>query len=145
MIAGMRSRIVILRLFVAAAVLNMLAGHTHAAGDEANLGKGAIVSSKEIELDVVRRMYLGQQRDFIAVNLPEGDKTRERFEQKIIGRTPAQMKAHWSRLVFTGRAWELSILRSDEDIIGFIQANDNAIGYISDASKANGLFIIERF
>ncbi len=145
MIVGMRKRIVVLSIVVAATALNMLAWAAHAATGETNQRQGAIVSSKEIELDVVRRMYLGQQRDFIAVNLPEGDKTRERFEQKIIGRTPAQMKAHWSRLVFTGRAWELSILRSDEDIIGFIQANDNAIGYISDASKANGLFIVERF
>lgn len=133
---------VILAFVVAAIALPMTA---QAASGGMNQGKGAVVSSKEIELDVVRRMYLGQQRDFIAVNLPEGDKTRERFETIIIGRSPAQMKAHWSRLVFTGRAWELSILRSDEDIIGFVRANDNAIGYISDASKANGLFIVARF
>ncbi len=108
-------------------------------------GKAAIVTRGEVDLDAVRRMYLGQQRNYVAVNLPEGSDTRERFERNVIGRSPAQMKAHWSRLVFTGRAWELNVLKNDEDVVSFVRSNMNAIGYISDVSKADGLYIVLQF
>lgn len=110
--------------------------------------KGAIICGEEIDLDTVKRLYLGQQRDLIAVNLPEGDSTRVRFENEIIGRSPAQLKAHWSRLVFTGRAWDLAVYQTDAEVLRFVSNSKNGIGYVRDASvvrNQSGVYIVALF
>ncbi|MCC5855518.1 MAG: phosphate ABC transporter substrate-binding protein [Idiomarina sp.] len=107
--------------------------------------QGAVVSQTQVDAELVRRIFLGQTRDLVAVNLPEGDETRARFETEVIGRSSSQMQAHWSRLVFTGRAVALREVASDEDVLSFVRSNANTIGYISDASKAEGLHIIATF
>ncbi|CUS49573.1 MAG: putative periplasmic protein [Idiomarinaceae bacterium HL-53] len=107
--------------------------------------EGAIISQSEIDAEIVRRIYLGQSRQFIAANLPEGSDARNTFENSFVGRSPDQMKAHWSRLLFTGRAVELRVLETDEQVLEFVRSNPNTVGYISDATKASGLNVIATF
>jgi len=107
--------------------------------------EGAIVTQAEVDAEIVRRIYLGQSRQLIAANLPEGSDARNSFESDFIGRSPDQMKAHWSRLLFTGRAVELRVLETDDEVIEFVRSNHNTVGYISDASKAAGLKVVATF
>ncbi|RTE86030.1 MULTISPECIES: hypothetical protein [Gammaproteobacteria] len=109
------------------------------------MAEGAVVTQAAVDAEIVRRIYLGQTRQLIAANLPEGSDARNAFENNFVGRSPDQMKAHWSRLIFTGRAVELRVLESDEEVLEFVRGNANTVGYISDASKAGGLTVIATF
>jgi ABC-type phosphate transport system substrate-binding protein len=40
----------------------------------------------------------------LAVDLPEASPVREQFYSKVAGKSGAQVKAAWSRLVFSGKA-----------------------------------------
>lgn len=106
---------------------------------------GAVVSQSAIEPARITRIYMGQSRDLIAVNQTQDSAVRSAFEANVIGRTPEQIKAHWSRLVFTGRAAELREVDSDEAVLEFVRSNSGTIGYITDASKAEGLNILLEF
>lgn len=106
---------------------------------------GVVVSQREIDQARISRIYMGQSRELIAVNQAEGSAVRQAFEAEVIGRSPEQIKAHWSRLVFTGRAAELRQVDSDEAVLEFVRSNPGTIGYIEDASKAEGLTILLEF
>lgn len=69
-----------------------------------------------------------------AVELPMAARTRAAFARDVLGKTMPQVKAYWQQLVFSGRDVPLPEKPSDEDVIAFVRANANAIGYVSRSS-----------
>ncbi|RUO29957.1 hypothetical protein CWE12_08315 [Aliidiomarina sedimenti] len=111
----------------------------------ASAASGAVVSQAQVDEAVVSRIYLGQSRDLFAVNQMEDSAVRQSFENEVLGRSAEQLRAHWSRLIFTGRASALREVESDEAVLEFVRSNPNTIGYISDVSKAGDLKVIIEF
>lgn len=68
------------------------------------------------------------------VDLPEGSPLRDEFYQAYAGRTPAQVKALWSRIIFTGRGRPPPELPDSAAVKPFVAANPQAIGYIDRAA-----------
>lgn len=96
---------------------------------------GVVVSQTEINEESVSRIYLGQSRVLTGVNLPEDSATRKAFEETLLGQSGEQLKRHWAKLKFTGRATPLETIASDDAVIQFLLSNPQGIGYISDKSK----------
>jgi ABC-type phosphate transport system substrate-binding protein len=59
------------------------------------------------------------------------------FLSKVLGKTQAQLKATWARIVFSGSGLEPQALGSDTAVKKFVASNPKAIGYI-DASAVDG-------
>ena len=59
---------------------------------------------------------------------------REQFYSKVAGKQAAQVKAAWSRLVFSGKATPPKELGSSADVKKFVAANPDAIGYLQYSS-----------
>lgn len=58
---------------------------------------------------------------------------RKEFELKIVSRNSTQMKALWTKLVFSGAATP-PVELSEEDIVKKVKAGSASIGYIADKS-----------
>lgn len=92
-----------------------------------------------INADEIVRVYTGRSNAFQAVNLAESVPLRGEFDQKGVGRTSAQLKAHWSKLVFTGKGTPPTELASEQEVINFVASNPQAIGYVSAASVTDAV------
>ena len=90
----------------------------------------------------IKRIFLGKNKSFAsgdkvaATNLASGNGVREEFEQKALGKSSKQVKAYWSKLIFSGKAKPLVESGTDEDAIAYVAGNPKAIAYV-DASKVN--------
>lgn len=73
------------------------------------------------------RLPNGEQA--VPLDQAEGSGTRDEFYAKFTGKSAAQMKAHWSKIIFTGRGQPPKELPATE-IKKQLGANPNAIGYI---------------
>ncbi|ASG64663.1 phosphate ABC transporter substrate-binding protein [Idiomarina sp. X4] len=104
----------------------------------ASANNGVVVSQTEINEESIARIYLGQSRVLTGVNLPEDSATRTAFEEALVGQTGNQLKRHWAKLKFTGRATPLETLNNDDAVIEFLKSNPQGIGYVSDKSKVSG-------
>jgi ABC-type phosphate transport system substrate-binding protein len=60
----------------------------------------------------------------------EGSPARDEFYQRVAGKSPAQLKAFWSKLIFTGRGRPPKSVASAADVVKFVRENPAAIGYI---------------
>ena len=60
----------------------------------------------------------------------EGSAVRDEFYGKIIGKTAAQIKAYWSRIIFTGRGQPPPTVSNSVEMKKRISSNPGAIGYI---------------
>jgi len=61
---------------------------------------------------------------------PEGSAVRDEFYQRMAGKSPAQLKAFWSKLIFTGRGRPPKSLSDSSEILKAVRGNPAAIGYV---------------
>lgn len=90
--------------------------------------------------DQVSLIFLGKQTTFPSiakahpVDLSQRSPAREEFYTKVTGKTAAQVKAAWSRMVFAGKGQPPKEMASSDDAKKFVAANPDAIGYIETAA-----------
>ncbi len=93
----------------------------------------------------VARIFLGKSKSFpngelaVAINLQEGSDTTKTFNSKVLKKSDSQLKAYWSKLIFTGKGNPPKIVANDAEVISLISSNPNMIGYINSASVTNAV------
>jgi len=70
----------------------------------------------------------------VLADLPEASATHEQFYTKATGKSAAQIKAVWSRLMFTGKGSPPKEFPSAAELKKFVASSPDAIGYIDKAS-----------
>ena len=86
--------------------------------------------------DQVAAVFLGQSARFpdgtvaTAIDQPIGSSQRDGFYQRLAGKTPALLKAHWSKMVFTGRGQPPRELAGNAAVRQAVASDPGAIGYI---------------
>ncbi|HEX5363835.1 MAG TPA: phosphate ABC transporter substrate-binding protein [Gallionella sp.] len=64
------------------------------------------------------------------IDQPEGAAARDEFYAKFIGKSPVQVKAYWSKTIFTGRGEPPREVESGIEVKNRVTENPYAIGYI---------------
>ena len=84
----------------------------------------------------VADMFLGKMtrfpdgRQVLPIDQVENSSEREEFYLKFAGKAPAQIKAYWSKIIFTGRGQPPPEVSNDIEVKKFIAKHPGAIGYI---------------
>lgn len=84
----------------------------------------------------VADIFLGKTSRFpdgtpaVPIDLGEDSPLREKFYAQFTGKSPAQVKAHWSKIIFTGRGQPPKQVASDIEARKAVAENPNAIAYI---------------
>jgi hypothetical protein len=81
----------------------------------------------------VTNVYLGRSLDYKPVDLPESNATRNDFYKKATDRDAAQIKAVWSRLMFTGHGQAPKVLADAAAVKKAVAADPKSVGYIDKA------------
>jgi ABC-type phosphate transport system substrate-binding protein len=64
------------------------------------------------------------------IDQAEGSAVRDEFYNKVVGKTAVQIKAYWSKIIFTGRGQPPPSVSNDIEMKKRISDNPAAIGYI---------------
>ncbi|MDO8703177.1 MAG: hypothetical protein Q7J77_12190 [Undibacterium sp.] len=78
--------------------------------------------------------FLGKSTTFTPIDQPEGSAIRAEFYKKLADKEASQVKAIWSKLVFTGKGTLPKELASSDAVKKAIAADPNAIGYIEKSA-----------
>jgi len=100
----------------------------------------AVVSAKSLITSLnaaqVADIFLGKTNRFpdgspaVPIDLAEDAPERERFYAQYTGKSPAQVKAYWSKIIFTGRGQPPRQASTGREMRKLVAENPNAIGYI---------------
>jgi hypothetical protein len=63
--------------------------------------------------------------------------------ESIAGKSAAQMKSHWSKIIFTGRGQPPKTVSSGVEVKKLIAANPQAIGYIERTAVDSSLKVLQ--
>ncbi|MGI5310728.1 phosphate ABC transporter substrate-binding protein [Rheinheimera sp. WS51] len=99
-------------------------------------------NSSALTSDELTRLYTGRSSAFTAINLVESSPLRSEFDEKGVGRSSAQLKSHWAKLVFTGKGTPPTELETQADVIDYVSKNINAIGYVDSANVTDAVKVI---
>jgi ABC-type phosphate transport system substrate-binding protein len=123
----------------------LLAGALGALGTHARAGEMVVIVSAHnpvaaLRADQVADIFLGEATRFPdgaevqaldqALNTP----ARNEFYEKVASRTPALMKAYWTKRIFTGRGQPPRELSGSAAVRKAVAENPGAIGYIDRAA-----------
>lgn len=100
----------------------------------------AVVSSKSpvtvLSKNQVVDIFLGKTSRFpdgeqaVPIDQVEGSVQRDEFYTKFTGKSAAQIKAHWSKIIFTGRGQPPKEVLNSVEVKKLVVQNSRAIGYI---------------
>jgi ABC-type phosphate transport system substrate-binding protein len=98
--------------------------------------------------DQVSGIFLGKSNTLpsgttaMPIDLSDSVATREIFYTKVAGKSTAQVKAAWSRLVFSGKATPPKELASSAEVKKFVASNPDAIGYIEKSAVDSSVKVV---
>ena len=100
----------------------------------------AVVSAKKplatLSRNQVVDIFLGKVSRFpdgqpaVPIDQAEGSSARDEFYLQFAHRSPAQLKAHWSKIIFTGRGQPPKEVSDGAQLKQRLLANPDAIGYL---------------
>ncbi len=85
----------------------------------------------------VTDIFLGKTSTFpngvrvIPIDQQEGTSEREAFYKEYIGKTAAQLRIYWSKIVFTGKGHPPTEVAPPDRVKRVVRDNPNYIGYIN--------------
>jgi ABC-type phosphate transport system substrate-binding protein len=94
-------------------------------------------------------IFLGRRTRFpdgsaaVPIDQSEGTATRNEFYAKFAGMSAAQLKAFWSKIIFTGRGQPPTAVASGAEAKRLLLANPNAIGYLDQAMVDSTVRVVE--
>jgi ABC-type phosphate transport system substrate-binding protein len=129
------------------------------------LGLAMNLSSAEVEADVVAvvsvksaitsldksqvaDIFLGKASHFpngvqaMPIDQSEGLALRDEFYGKVVGKSASQIKAYWTKIIFTGRGQPPPSVSNDVEVKKRIGENPAAIGYIDRSLVDNTVRIV---
>ena len=100
----------------------------------------AVVSAKSpvtaLNAGQVADIFLGKTSRFpdgtqaVPIDQAEESELRDRFYSTYAGKSPSQVKAHWAKIIFTGRGQPPRQVGNSQEAKKAIADNPHAIGYI---------------
>ena len=76
--------------------------------------------------------------EVVPVDQPEGSDTRAAFTKAVLKKSVSAVKVYWQQQIFSGRGVPPSEKPTDADVVAFVRANPNAIGYVSSSTPVSG-------
>ncbi|MGL5985396.1 MAG: phosphate ABC transporter substrate-binding protein [Burkholderiales bacterium] len=111
-----------------------------------------VVSAKSpvgnLTAEQVSQLFLGKTSTFpggaqaMPIDQAEGQPPRDEFYTKITGKSAAQVKAYWSKIIFTGKGQPPRELPNTAEVKKMVSANPNTIGYIEKSAVDSSVKVV---
>lgn len=94
-------------------------------------------------------IFLGKSKQYpngvpaVPIDRAEGSAERSEFYTKVSGKSPAQMKAYWSKIIFTGKGQPPKVIADSAALKQLLASNPSAIGYMEQSLVDTGLKVVK--
>lgn len=108
-------------------------------------------NGSSISKDDIKKIFLGKQSSFsdgakaTPYYLSSGDSAKETFDDQALGKSSSQLKAYWSKLVFTGKGTPPAELSGSADAISKVAGDAGAIAYVDSAAVNDSVKVVATF
>ena len=120
----------------------------HSAFAQVAVVVGAKSDIGTLNAEQVSSIYLGKSDKFpngstaLPLDQTSGSPIRGLFYDKVTGKSEAQVKAAWSRLVFSGKGTPPKEISSSSEVKKLVSSNPSTIGYIEKSAVDSSVKVV---
>ena len=107
-------------------------------------------NANALDKTAITRIYTGKAKSFpngeqaVPVNQADGP-TTEAFNKSVLNKSTNQLRAYWSKLIFTGKGAPPKVVNSEAEVMELVSSNPNIIGYVDAASVNGSVKVVAKF
>jgi ABC-type phosphate transport system substrate-binding protein len=104
--------------------------------------------ANSLSRDELSRIYLGKTKylssgiKVVPVDQRSGSMIREKFYNDLFQKSESEMKAYWSRIMFTGQGYPPIQENDDTSVLETVAKNANCLGYIERSALNNSVKVL---
>jgi len=108
-------------------------------------------SSETLDTGNIAKIFLGKTKTFpsgeraLPINQDNTQAIRTDFDEKLLKKSTSQIKAYWSKRIFTGKGTPPEEAPSDAEVLKLVASNTNAIGYIDGSLVTDAVKVVANF
>lgn len=122
------------------------------AAERSEAGVAVIVhpasQATSIDLETTRRIWLGKELrlpstgPLVPIEVAEGSRIRGFYLEKILNKSPEELRKYWARLMFTGKATPPQAVGLDPEVVNLVAKEKNAIGIVEKSFVTKDVKVI---
>lgn len=104
-----------------------------------------------IDATAVTKIFTGKSKSFSdgskvsPVSQNASSDVAKEFNKKALKKSSSQLKAYWSKLVFTGKGTPPKDLSNDAAVLKHVASTPNAIGFVSAGSVDDSVKVVQNY
>ncbi len=108
-------------------------------------------NSSTLNAKYIKRIFMGKKTSFlnggeaVPISQAADSATTEAFNSEAMKKTSAQLKAYWSKMIFTGKGTPPKEVASDAEVLKLVAANPNLISYIDESAVDSSVKVVATF
>jgi len=108
-------------------------------------------NSNSMDASAISRLFLGKSKKFpdgsvaIPLNQIEASNATGQFNSKALKKSSSQLKAYWSKLVFTGKGSPPKSVDNNDAVLDLVASNPNIIGYVDSNVLTDKVKVLTTF
>lgn len=101
-----------------------------------------------LSVEQVQLIYLGKVTSFAMggkvtpVDQKDGGVSKEKFLSAVLGRSAAEVKAYWSKLIFSGQGVPPAVAGGDVEVKNWVARNPAGLGYIDSSAVDSSVKVL---
>lgn len=112
------------------------------------VGAGSPITSADAK--EIKRVFLGKAKSLggttvTPLNQDGTSATATAFNREALNKSSSQVKAYWSRLVFTGKGIPPKEVASDAEVISRIEGDPTLVGYVDSTAVTGDIKVLIKF
>jgi hypothetical protein len=95
-----------------------------------------------------KNIFLGKSKSFpngaavTPADQPDGSAAKDAFYAKVVEKDPAQLKAYWSKMVFSGRGTPPNVVGDDETAKKWVASNPSGLSYVDSSAVDDSVKVV---
>ncbi|AIY66600.1 type 2 periplasmic-binding domain-containing protein [Pseudoalteromonas piratica] len=108
-------------------------------------------NANAIDASDIKKIFTGKAKSFadgskaLPITQADGNPVTDEFNQNVLNKSSSQLKAYWSKLVFTGKGTPPEEAANDAEVINLVSKNPNLIGFVSQGSADGSVKVVQSF
>jgi len=106
------------------------------------------VAASDIASADLAKIFLKQSSQFpgggavVPVDQGKASAARAAFTQKVLGKSVGAIDTYWQQQIFSGKDVPPVAKSNDDEVVAFVKATPNAIGYVASGAAAGGVKVL---
>ena len=108
-------------------------------------------NANAVDAGTIKKIFTGKTKSFadgtkaIPITQKDGSAVTDEFNSKVVRKSSSQLKAYWSKLVFTGKGTPPKEAANDAEVVSLVASNPNLIGFVASGTASGDVKVVQSF